>query len=116
MGDDGAMLFLLSGSNSSGKSTLARALDGRVPDPAMHELGELAETPWQRGAVSWRRDLMEPWLDRVVAYEAEGRDVLLTEVVLGEVLAAPSATRVDGFAACLVDCDDGEVAPPTPAL
>jgi hypothetical protein len=106
--DNGGVLFLLSGASGSGKSTLARAVADRVDDLAVHELGELAETPWQRGAVSWRRDLMEPWLERVVAYEAEGKDVLLTEIVLGEVLAAPSATRVEGFAACLVDCDDDE--------
>jgi hypothetical protein len=108
VGEDGTVLFLLSGSSGAGKTTLARALDGRVADLAVHELGELAERRWERGAVSWRRDLMEPWLDRVVAYEADGKDVLLTEVVLGEVLAAPSATRVDGIAACLVDCADDE--------
>lgn len=102
------MLFLLSGSSGSGKTTLARALDGRVADMAVHELGELAERPWQRGDRSWRRDLVEPWLERVVAYEADGKDVLVTELVLGEVLAAPSATRVDGIAPCLVDCDDDE--------
>jgi hypothetical protein len=102
------MLFILSGSSGSGKTTLARAVDGRVADLAVHELGELAERPWQRGDRSWRRDLVEPWLERVVAYGAEGKDVLVTELVLGEVLAAPSATRVDGIAACLVDCDDDE--------
>jgi hypothetical protein len=106
--DDGVVLFLLSGSSGSGKSTLAHALVGRVADLAVHELSELADAPWQRGDRSWRRDLIEPWLERVATYEAEGKDVLLTEVVLGEVLAAPSATRVNGIAACLVDCDDDE--------
>jgi hypothetical protein len=32
----------------------------------------------------------------------------VTEVVLGEVLAAPSAVEVDGIAACLLDCTDEE--------
>lgn len=101
------MLFLVSGSSGSGKTTLSRLVAERVPDVVVHELGELAEEPWD-GERAWRRDLTERWLERAVEYAGEGRDLLLTEGVIGELLAAPSATRLDGIAACLVDCADEE--------
>jgi hypothetical protein len=101
------MLLVVSGSSGSGKTTLTRAVSSRIPGLAVHELGEIADEPW-RGQRGWRRDLTERWIERAAAYDAEGRDMLLTEAVLGEVLAAPSATRVRGIAACLLDCDDFE--------
>jgi hypothetical protein len=43
----------------------------------------------------------------VLRCQAGGIDVLLTgQSPLGEVLASPSATEIDGIAACLVDVDD----------
>jgi hypothetical protein len=104
------MFFVLSGSSGSGKTTLARAISGRVPRLRVHELGEIADEPWSRdrSTVWWRRDLTEKWLQLAIELDEGGEDLLLTEGVLGEVLAAPSAERVSGIAACLVDCDDDE--------
>lgn len=104
------MLLVLSGSSGSGKTTLASGVAGRIPRLAVHELGEIAESPWNgdRSDKWWRRDLTERWLRRAVELETRGKDLLLTEGVLGEVLAAPSATRISGIAACLVECTDKE--------
>lgn len=104
------MLLVLSGSSGSGKTTLARAVAGRIPRLAVHELGEIAEDPWNgdRSDKWWRRNLTERWLHRTVELQTRGADLLLTEAVLGEVLAAPSATRVSGIATCLVECSDEE--------
>ena len=104
------MLFVLSGSSGSGKSTLARAFSGRVPRLVVSELGEIADEPWNgdRSDHWWRRDLTERWLSNAAELESFGEDLLLTEAVLGEVLAAPSATRISGIAVCLVDCTDNE--------
>jgi hypothetical protein len=101
------VLLVVSGSSGSGKTTLARAVSSGIPRLVVNELGELADEPW-RGQRGWRRDLTEQWVERAIVYEAEGRDLLLTEVVLGEVLAAPSATRLRGIAVFLLDCDDFE--------
>jgi hypothetical protein len=89
---------------------LAGAISGRVPRLQVHELGEIADEPWSRDHSThwWRRDLTERWLQLAVKLDEVGEDLLLTEGVLGEVLAAPSAERVSGVAACLVDCDDDE--------
>jgi hypothetical protein len=44
----------------------------------------------------------------VLSYQAVGLDVILTgQSPLGEVLASPSATGLNGIAACLLDVDDG---------
>jgi hypothetical protein len=100
------VLFLLSGSSGSGKTTLTRSLPARVPDLVVHEIGDRAE-PWD-GTRAWRRRLTEQWIERAVEYQRDGLDTVLTEGVLGELLAAPSATSLDGIAACLVDCSDDE--------
>jgi hypothetical protein len=101
------VLFALSGSSGSGKSTLTGLLEGRVDGLEVHELSERASEPW-KGQPRWRSDLTEQWLREAVSLERAGRDLLVTEVVLGEVLAAPSAVEVDGIAACLLDCTDEE--------
>jgi hypothetical protein len=101
------VLFLLSGSSGSGKSTLLDLIESRVGNLELHELGERAAEPWN-GQPRWRSDLTEQWLREAVDLETAGRDLLVTELVLGEVLAAPSAVELDGIAACLVDCTDEE--------
>jgi hypothetical protein len=104
------MLFVLSGSSGAGKSTLAEGVAMRVPRLAVHELGEIAAEPWNgdRSDHWWRRDLTEQWIQRAIVGETHGTDLLITEAVLGEVLAAPSADRLSGIAACLVHCADDE--------
>jgi hypothetical protein len=44
---------------------------------------------------------------RALEYQAEGVDLLLAgQTPFGELLAAPSASRLDAISACLLDCDD----------
>ena len=100
--ENGHMLFLLSGSSGSGKSTLLEAIAGRVEDLALEELWCAAPEGYDDR--QWRRHRTEEAVRRAAA----GGDLLVTEGVFGDVLAAPSATRLDGIAACLLDCDDRE--------
>ena len=104
------MFFVLSGSSGSGKTTLARIVEERVPNLAVFELGEATSTPWDADVSghAWRRRQTEKWLRRSLELEADGVDLLVTEGVIGEVLAAPSAVHVEGIAACLLDCEPFE--------
>jgi hypothetical protein len=98
------MLFSVAGSSCSGKTTAARECAG-LDRLAVHDFDEVGVPP--AADVRWRQQALEGWLQRVLDYQARGVDTLLTsQSPLGEVLAAPSADRLDGIAACLLDVDD----------
>jgi hypothetical protein len=98
------MLLTVAGSSCSGKSTAVWAsieVDGLV----VHDFDEIGVP--EGADTRWRQRSMEEWIRRVLRYQARGVDVLLAgQSPLGEVLASPSATGLDGIAACLMDVDD----------
>jgi hypothetical protein len=98
------VLLTIAGSSCSGKTTAVRAcaeIDGLV----VHDFDEIGVPA---GAdIKWRQRSTEQWIQRVLSYQAVGLDVILTgQSPLGEVLASPSATELNGIAACLLDVDD----------
>jgi hypothetical protein len=99
------VLFLLFGSSGAGKTFALNELRGRVADLAVHDFDEIgipsgADTPWRHRA-------NERWLRRALEYQSQGTDLLLAgQTPLGELLSAPSASRLDAVSACLIDCDD----------
>jgi hypothetical protein len=100
------MLLTLVGSICSGKTTLARACAG-TDGLAVHDFDEVGVP--RDADREWRHRTTDEWIRRAIAYQERGLDLLLTgQSPLGEVLACPSATRLDGIAACLLDVADGE--------
>ncbi|HZT94066.1 MAG TPA: hypothetical protein VE985_06280 [Gaiellaceae bacterium] len=99
------MFFLLFGSSGAGKTSVLGKLRGRVADLVLHDFDEI-EVP--AGAdTAWRHRAEEQWVRRALDYEARGDDLLLAgQAPLGELLAAPSAPRLEAISACLLDCDD----------
>jgi hypothetical protein len=100
------MLFLLFGCSGSGKTA---ALDGlkreRIPDLALHDFDEIGVPA--EADTAWRQRATEEWVWRTLELQADGGDALLAgQVALGEVLAVPSASELNGVSACLLDCDD----------
>src|SRR3954453_5175546 len=97
------MLFVLTGSSCSGKTTLANAL--RADRIAVHDSDERGVPS---GAdLAWRQSELEQWVGIALDYEADGMDLMLTgQSPLGEVLAVPSAPRLSRVAVCLVDVED----------
>ncbi|MBA3489792.1 MAG: hypothetical protein H0T78_09675 [Longispora sp.] len=99
------MLLKLTGSSCAGKTTLALAVADRLDGITVHDFDEV-------GVPSdvdkrWRQQTLESWLQRAVEYQKQGLDLLLTgQSPLGEVLACPSATDLNGIAVCLVDVTD----------
>jgi hypothetical protein len=56
---------------------------------------------------AWRHRASEEWVQRALRYQSEGTDLLLAgQTPFGEILAAPSASRLDAISACLLDCSD----------
>ncbi|GAA1653635.1 hypothetical protein [Actinoplanes couchii] len=103
------MLFTVVGSSCSGKTAAARAVEalaaGTGDGLVVHDFDEIGVPPG--AGAGWRHRATEAWIRRALEYQAAGVDVLLTgQSPLGEVLACPSATALDGIAACLIDVAD----------
>jgi hypothetical protein len=100
------VLFLVFGASGSGKSlALTELRSRRVPRLDVHDFDEIGvpADPSRR----WRQEANEVWLRSAADRQADGTDVLLAgQTPLGELLATPSAHRLDGISACLLDCDD----------
>jgi hypothetical protein len=57
--------------------------------------------------IEWRQQATEATVNRALRLQAQGRHLLLSgdPVAAGEVLAAPSADKLDAVAVCLLDID-----------
>ena len=104
------MLLLVTGASGVGKSTVRRLLADELPAVIRAvELAQVVEIParYDRG---WRQRSVEQVVQAALAEQKTGRHLLLAgdPVPPGEVLAAPSADQLDGFAACLLDCAPAE--------
>lgn len=96
------MFYFLSGATAAGKSTVSRAVAARLPRLVqVEEDARLSRTSGER------RANLELWIQDALEHERHGRDVILgSQSPLGELLASPSATRLEGIAACLLDAHD----------
>lgn len=100
------MLLLLTGSSCSGKSTAASAC-GQLEQLAIHDSDEHG-VPSDADA-AWRQQDLERWVQQAIDYERDQVDLLLTgQSPLGELLATPSAPRLQAAAVCLLDVRDRE--------
>lgn len=84
---------------------MADATAALIGDIAVHDFDEIGVP--DDADLEWRQRSLELWIRRAVDYQMVGIDLLLTgQSPLGEVLAAPSADRLDGIAVYLVDVAD----------
>jgi hypothetical protein len=98
------MLYLLSGATASGKSTISRLVASRIPDLVSFE-----EDRRPVSATADRFANLDLWIGDALAEEAEGKDVIFgSQAPLGELLASPRATELEGIAPCLLDVQDYE--------
>jgi hypothetical protein len=99
------MFLLITGASGMGKSSVRAALAPALgPEVVCVELGGVvAVPPWPD--LAWRQRATEEVIRLALEYQADGRHLLLSgdPVAPGEVLAAPSADRLSGIRACLLD-------------
>ena len=96
------MFFLVSGAAASGKSTAAKHISSRLNNVACHDCDE-------RKVIDeyTRCQQLEEWVQMALNHQQEGQDFLFaTHSPLGELLACPSARKLRGISACLLDCSD----------
>jgi hypothetical protein len=96
------MFCLVSGATAAGKSTVAKFVGLRVGHLVCHDYDERQPTDEYT-----RCQQLEQWVQLALNCQQEGRDFLLTShSPLGELLACPSARKLTGISACLLDCSD----------
>lgn len=107
------MLFCIMGSSGSGKTSCLpglRALFPHIPWYDLHERGVVPPNlpPDRKPSLTrgWRHEMTEYWLQQAIEHQMRGEDMGLCDVIHGEVLACPSAARLDGIATILLDCAD----------
>lgn len=101
------MLLLVSGASGVGKTTArlvaAPLLGDTVETAELFTLGPIPTVP----TIAGRHQLAEVAVQKAIGLEKEGRHLLFAgdPVPAGEMLAAPSADRID-IAVCLLDADE----------
>lgn len=99
------MLLFLTGSSGSGKTTCLPLLQARFPDMVWYDF-ERDGIPLG-GGTAWRQQKTEYWLQQAVQDQAQGHDVgICGGCIMGEILACPSASRLEGIAVGLLECSD----------
>jgi hypothetical protein len=99
------MFLLLTGASGAGKSTSRNLVADEIAgEVECVELGHVVTIP-PRPTIAWRQQATEAVVQRAVTLQAIGRHVLLAgdPVAVGEVVAAPSADKLDAIAVCLLD-------------
>lgn len=99
------MLLSVTGASGAGKSTVLAALAETDWDQSVRcvEFDSIGVPP---GAdTTWRHSAIEQWVQRALEEQDRGGHLLLCgQVPIGELLAAPSADRLEGVAACVLHC------------
>ncbi|PLX29792.1 MAG: hypothetical protein C0582_04505 [Alphaproteobacteria bacterium] len=98
-------LYFIGGASGSGKTSIMEELQLLLGlDINVYDFDDIGVPD---GAdKKWRQETTEKWLKKLLD---TGKDsCLLGQVVLGEILACPSAVRLEGIFFCLLDVHDSE--------
>src|ERR1700704_768242 len=99
------MLYLVTGASGSGKTACLDILRQRNPQIVWYDFDEVGVPT--NADKQWRHRTTEYWLQRAVQNQAKGLDTCINgNIILGEVLACPSAPEINCLAVCLLDCAD----------
>jgi hypothetical protein len=99
------VLLLVTGASGSGKSATLAAMASRLPAGRV-TCAEFDSVGVPAGAdQAWRHGTVEHWVRSAAGEQLQGRHLILFgQVPVGELLAAPSAGRLEAIAACLLHC------------
>jgi hypothetical protein len=102
------MFLLVTGASGAGKSTARRLIAGDLGSGVdCVELYDVVDVP-RVPTIAWRQQATEAVVRHALELQAQDRHLLLAgdPIAAGEVLAAPSADRLDAIAVCLLDVDE----------
>ena len=98
-------LYFIGGASGSGKTAVMPHLKKLLGDAiAVYDFDDIGVP--EGADKKWRQESTEKWLQKLLS---EGKDAcLLGQIVLGEILACPSAKQIDKVIFCLLDVSDFE--------
>jgi len=99
------VIFFITGSHGSGKSTVLPPLRARFPEMAWHAFEGASRPKGLR--IAGRQQATEHCIRRTLRDQEAGRDAgICGGCVPGEILACPSAPQLSGIAICLLECSN----------
>ncbi len=98
-------LYFIGGASGSGKTAVMPNLKELLGDNiAVYDFDDIGVP--DAADKKWRQESTEKWLQKLLS---DGKDAcLLGQIVLGEILACPSAKQIDTVNFCLLDVSDVE--------
>jgi dephospho-CoA kinase len=97
------MMLLLAGASGGGKSHVLRILRSSLPETVVQDADEL-EIPTDKAG---RQSLLEQCVAEAVRLQENGASFILgSQSPLGELLACPSAGKLESVGCCLIDCHE----------
>ena len=98
-------LYFIAGASGSGKTAVMLPLKELLGDNiAVYDFDDIGVP--EAADKKWRQESTEKWLQKLLS---DGKDAcLLGQIVLGEILACPSAKQIDKVSFCLLDVNDFE--------
>lgn len=98
-------IYFIGGASGSGKTAIMPQLQNILSsDFEVHDFDDIGVP--ENADKKWRQESTEKWLYKLLAKDKDA--CLLGQIVLGEVLACPSAKKLDSINFCLLDVDDFE--------
>lgn len=98
-------IYFIGGASGSGKSAIMHDLQALLG--ADFNVFDFDDIGVPDGAdTKWRQEFTEKWLNKLL--EEKKNSMLLGQIVLGEILACPSAQQLEKVNFCLLDVNDFE--------
>lgn len=98
-------IFFIGGASGSGKTAIIPALKEKLPSNfKIYDFDDIGIP--ENADTSWRQEATEKWLQKITSDQKN--ICLLGQIVLGEILACPTANELEKINYCLLDVDDFE--------
>jgi hypothetical protein len=100
-----SIFYFIAGASGSGKTAIMPDLKTKLGNAfAVYDFDDIGVP--DDADTKWRQESTEKWLQKLLI---DGKDAcLLGQIVLGEILACPSAKQIDAINFCLLDVSDFE--------
>lgn len=95
-------MYFVIGASGSGKTAVLNQLN--LPGYMLLDFDDIGVP--QNADMQWRQSATEQWLVKMLKHYDQAKTCLFGQMVLGEILACPSAQQLDNIYICFLDCDD----------